>query len=116
MPQALSSGSVRRAGGRPKGSKNKRTLEFMQKVEARGIDPLELMLEVMHELWAEGDKLAAFACAEKIAPYTNSKLASTEVKADVDVVQRVVSAEPLTPDEWLQKYGTTNEPTIVERH
>jgi hypothetical protein len=68
MPRALSPGSVRRAGGRPKGSKNKRTLEFMQKVEARGISPLELM--VMHELWAQGDKLAAFACAEKIAPYT----------------------------------------------
>jgi hypothetical protein len=69
MAAAVSPGSIRKAGGRPKGSRNKRTLELIQRAEAKGMTPLDLMLEVMHDLWREGDRLAAFACAEKIAPY-----------------------------------------------
>jgi len=57
MAEAVSPGSVRKAGGRPKGSRNKRTVELVQRAEAKGITPLDLMLEVMHDLWREGDGL-----------------------------------------------------------
>jgi hypothetical protein len=50
MAKAVSPGSIRKAGGRPKGSRNKRTLELIQRAESKGISPLDLMLEVMHNL------------------------------------------------------------------
>ena len=48
MAEAVSRGSVRKAGGRPKGSRNKRTVELVQRAEAKGVTPLDLMLQVMH--------------------------------------------------------------------
>ena len=36
MAEAVSPGSIRKAGRRPKGSRNKRTLDLMQRAEARG--------------------------------------------------------------------------------
>ena len=88
MGNAVSPGSIRRAGGRPKGSRNKRTLELIQRAEAKGISPLDLMLEVMHDLWQEGDRLAAFGCAEKIAPYLYARLAAVEQKLEAQLTWR----------------------------
>jgi len=53
-------------------------LESIQRAAAKGTSPLDLMLEVMHDLWQEGDRLAAFACAEKVAPYLHARLAAVE--------------------------------------
>src|SRR5436305_615344 len=94
MAGALSPGSIRKAGGRPKGSRNKRSLELIQRAETKGISPLDLMLEVMHGYWREGDRLAAFACAEKIAPYLHPKLAAVEQKVEAQVRQTVINGEP----------------------
>src|SRR3954453_6306221 len=105
MATAVSPGSIRKAGGRPKGPRNKRTMELIQLAEAKGISPLDLMLEVMHDLWQEGDRLAAFACAEKIAPYLHARLASVEQKVEAEVRQTVVNGEPLTVEEFDRRYG-----------
>ena len=105
MAAALSPGSIRKAGGRPKGSRNKRTTELIQRAEAMGISPLDLMLEVMHDLWREGDRLAAFACAEKIAPYLHARLAAVEQKVESEVRQTVINGEPLSIEEFDRLYG-----------
>jgi hypothetical protein len=105
----VSVGSTRKAGGRPKGSRNKRTSEFIQQAEARGITPLDLMLEVMHDLWQEGDRLAAFACAEKIPPYLHARLAAVEQKVEAEVRQTVVNGEPMSTEEWLARYGNKTD-------
>jgi hypothetical protein len=68
MAGALSPGSIRKAGGRPKGSRNKRSLELIQRAEAKGISPLDLMLEVMHDLWQKGDKLAEMCSSSSKMP------------------------------------------------
>ena len=104
MAAAVSPGSVRKAGGRPKGSRNKRTLELIQRAEDKGISPLDLMLEVMHDLWEEGDRLAAFAGAEKIAPYVHARLAAVEQKVETEVRQTVINGEPLSIEEFDRLY------------
>jgi hypothetical protein len=109
MAAAISPGSVRQAGGRPKGSRNKRTSELIERAEAKGISPLDLMLAVMHDLWQEGDRLAAFACAEKIAPYLHARLAAVEQKVETDVRQTVVNGEPMSTEEWLARYGNKTD-------
>jgi hypothetical protein len=109
MAKAVSPGSIRKAGGRPKGSRNKRTLELIQRAEANGINPLDLMLEVMHDLWREGDRFAAFACAEKIAPYVHARLASVEQKVEAQVRQTVINGEPLTMEEFERLYGVERD-------
>jgi acyl transferase domain-containing protein len=85
-------------------------LELIQRAEAKGISPLELMLEVMHDLWREGDRLAAFACAEKIAPYLHARLAAVEQKVESQVRQTVINGEPMSMEEWLAKYGGKTDP------
>jgi hypothetical protein len=109
MAAALSPGSIRKAGGRPKESRNKRSLELIQRAEAKGISPLDLMLEVMHDLWHEGDRLAAFACAERIAPYLHARLAAVEQKVETQVRQTVVNGEPLSIEEFDLKYGVKRD-------
>lgn len=64
MAEAVSAGSIRKAGGRPKVPRNKRTPESIQRAEVRRISPFDLMLEAMHDLWQEGDRLAAFGWSD----------------------------------------------------
>ncbi|MBV8397114.1 MAG: hypothetical protein JOZ17_00005 [Acetobacteraceae bacterium] len=102
MAEAVSPGSVRKAGGRPKGSRNKRTVELVQRAEAKGITPLDLMLEVMHDLWREGDRRAAFACAEKIAPYLHPRLAVVKQTVEAQVEQKIeVGITPSRMKRWI---------------
>ena len=103
MAEAVSRGSVRKAGGRPKGSRNKRTVELVQRAEAKGITPLDLMLEVMHDLWREGDRRAAFACAEKIAPYLHARLAVVKQTVEAQVEQKIEVGITPSPDETLDR-------------
>ena len=103
MAEAVSPGSVRKAGGRPKGSRNKRTVELVQRAEAKGITPLDLMLEVMHDLWREGDRRAAFACAEKIAPYLHPRLAVVKQTVEAQVEQKIEVGITPSPDETLDR-------------
>ena len=103
MAEAVSRGSVRKAGGRPKGSRNKRTVELVQRAEAKGITPLDLMLQVMHDLWREGDGRAAFACAEKVAPYLHARLGAVEQKVEAKVEQKIDVGVTASPDETLDR-------------
>src|SRR5947209_15094625 len=67
------------------------------------------MLEVMHDLWQEGDRLAAFACAEKIAPYLHARLAAVEQKVETQVRQTVINGAPLSIEEFDLKYGVERD-------
>jgi hypothetical protein len=103
-------GGKRPGAGRPKGTespKTKRQREVATKALDEGITPLEVMLRAMRAaLGPEGtDYAAAFPFARDAAPFIHAKLASTEVKMDADVKQ-TVSAEPLKPAEWEEKYGS----------
>src|SRR5690349_15931034 len=109
MAAAISPGSIRKSGGRPKGSRNKRTLQLIEEAEAKGISPLEVMLEVMHDLWQEGDRLAAFGCADKIEPLLHARLAAVEQKIEAQMRQTVVNGEPLSIEEFDRLYGVERD-------
>jgi hypothetical protein len=73
------------------------------------------MLDIMQERLAAGDQGGALAAANMAAPYMHSRLAATEVKMAAEVRSCVISAEPMTEEEWLAKYGHKNDGEIISR-
>jgi hypothetical protein len=80
-------GGAQKNAGRPKGVKNKRTLELQEAVATSGITPLEFMLKRMREPCPPGYDLARqaaheerqFAAAVAAAPYVHAKLSAVQV-------------------------------------
>jgi hypothetical protein len=95
------SGGVRpNSGAKPKAI-TKRSNAAAQKLAADdAITPLEVMVLTMREIWGDGQKaidtkLQACAIAEKCAPYLHPRLASTEVKGDLNATIKGASTEDL---------------------
>ena len=66
-------------GGRPKGSKNKKTLR-QELADKGGLTPAELLYSVMNDEQANmGQRMKA---AEKLMDFTESKLSSVEIHTD----------------------------------
>lgn len=57
MAHRLAPGGARPGAGRRKGSKNKRTLEYVRRAEATGIMPRDVMLEDMRVWYNEYQRL-----------------------------------------------------------
>lgn len=69
--------------GRPKGSKNKRTLAQIEAVKAKnGELPLDYMLRVMSD--ENADQSRRDDMAKAAAPYLHARLQSTTIKGDDD--------------------------------
>ncbi len=98
-------GGARPNAGRKKGVPNKTTVERLQrrqalieKAEAEGILPLELMLATMRKSWEAGNETEAFRQAVECAPYCHAKLSTTKVSGDPDApVQTVTRIELVAP-------------------
>jgi hypothetical protein len=88
--------------GRPKGSRNKRTLELQRKIEESGLTPLAYLLSVMRNEQAE--EPVRLEAAKAAAPYVHSRLSSIEMYADVKV-QRKVAREPLSEEELAKRFN-----------
>jgi hypothetical protein len=88
--------------GRPKGSRNKRTLELQHRIADSGLTPLDYLLSVMRNEQAE--EALRLEAAKAAAPYVRARLNSIEMKAEVEK-KRVVKREPLTPEEWAEQHG-----------
>jgi hypothetical protein len=90
--------------GRPKGSKNKRTLELQEAVAASGETPLDYMLRVMRDPTVEHDRRDEMAKA--CAPYLHARLSQVESKNETTV--RYVARVPdkaNTGTQWAQQYA-----------
>lgn len=62
--------------GRPKGARNKKTVEAVAKIEASGLTPLDYMLGVLrNENLPHEERMDA---AKSAAPYVHARLASVE--------------------------------------
>lgn len=111
-------GGAQPGAGRPKGVKNKRTLEFQKEVAAAGITPLEFMLRRMREPCPEGYDLARqvaheerqFEAAKAAAPYVHSKLANIELtgKDGGSILVQALSDEALA-DKIAETLARLNE-------
>jgi len=72
----MATGGARPGAGRPKGSRNKRTLEQVRAIAASGLTPLEYMLSVVRdETQPQEVRLDA---AYKAAPYVHARLAAID--------------------------------------
>jgi hypothetical protein len=94
-------GGAMPGAGRPKGSRNKRTLELQQRVAQSGLTPLDYMLSIVRD--EKREDAIRLEAAKSAAPYVHPRLNSIELKADVEV-RRVVKREPLSADEWAKRH------------
>jgi hypothetical protein len=70
-------GGKRPGAGRPKGARNKRTVETAKAIEASGMSPLDYMISLMRDETRE--VALRLDAAKSAAPYVHSRLASQEL-------------------------------------
>jgi hypothetical protein len=108
------SGGKRHGAGRPPGTANLKTREIADRAAAEGITPLEVILKAMRMKWEAGDFDGACAFAKDAAPYMHPRLAAIEARVESDVRQTLISAEPMSEEEWLAVYGAKDKPPTGE--
>src|SRR5215471_4185352 len=93
-----------KTGGRQAGTPNKATVELQQKLAALGCDPIVGMATIAENL-ANSVEIRLRAYTE-ICQYVYPKRRAIDVTRDLDLgIPRVISAEPLTCEQWLERYG-----------
>lgn len=110
----MSRGGRRPNTGRPKGMLNKKSAENIKRAEETGEMPHEFLLRLARDQLTEQEKLIngiqnvplniRLQAAKDCAPYFAPKLAQIE-KTIEKTVRSVISAEPLTPEQWEDKYS-----------
>lgn len=101
-------GGYRPGAGRPAGAATKRTRAVADQAAAEGLTPLDVMLRTMRDhaaahRWDEASKVAALA-----APYVHPRLAAVDMRSEGTLIVNVISAEPMTEDEWIAQHVTPN--------
>lgn len=76
-------GGARPGAGRKPGAVNKATAHAREMAQAKGITPLEFMLDIMNDAAQELPLRADMAKAA--APYVHAKLSAVEMNANVNV-------------------------------
>jgi hypothetical protein len=101
-------GGKRLGAGRPLGSKNQRTQEIARAAAEAGITPIEVMLGIMRELWAQGTpeaKREAAEIAKDAAPYIHPRLASIDQTIKENRPFAVLLEQCSNATEWEGRYG-----------
>jgi hypothetical protein len=95
-------GGKREGAGRPKGAANKASVARQAEIAASGLTPLDYMLGILRD--EARDETQRFEAAKAAAPYVHPRLASTEVRGELQVND--VSADPeLSEAEWSREHG-----------
>ena len=90
-----------KTGGRKRGTRNKKTLEMIERVMAFGTAPLDYLLGVMRN--EKADPAARFEAAKAAAPYCHPKLAAIEHSGKDDAAVNVALNIAFTPAEAYQR-------------
>jgi hypothetical protein len=69
------------------------------------VSPLDVLLEAMREHYQAGRLDIAAKFAAQAAPYVHPRLQTQTVKAEMKEEIRVVAGEPLSAEEWVERYG-----------
>ncbi|CAB4137474.1 hypothetical protein UFOVP317_39 [uncultured Caudovirales phage] len=83
----MAQGGKREGSGRPKGSRNKKTIAQTEAIEKAGITPLEYILAVLRDETQE--QSVRLDAAHKAAPYVHAKLATGTVNVNGNVAHQV---------------------------
>jgi hypothetical protein len=93
----MARGGRRPGAGRPKGSRDRRSLELVKSVVGSGVTPLEYMISVMrNEQRPEADR---FEAAKACAPYVHARLSTSVIDATHERVNADV--RELTTEELM---------------
>ena len=95
--------------GRPKGSGNRFTKEISELLQ-NNQSPLKFMLSVMNN--TDNDQRERLDAAKAAAPFIHARIAHIELKTEVEIMRSVINAEPMTNEEWEEKYGS-GAPSII---
>jgi hypothetical protein len=76
----MAHGGSRPGAGRPKGARNKKTLEQVEAIVASGLTPLEYLLSVLRDEQSAVDQ--RMEAAKAAAPYVHPKLANIELSGN----------------------------------
>jgi hypothetical protein len=90
-----------KTGGRKRGTRNKKTLETIERVMASGTAPLDYLLAVMRD--EKADPVARFEAAKAAAPYCHPKLAAIEHRGEDDAPVNMTLNVAFTPEEAYMK-------------
>lgn len=102
MPAGAKPGE--RRGGRAKGVRNRASIAREAEAKASGITPLEFLLAEMRNPKLKASERRQ--CARDAAPYVHPKLAAIEHSGGDNPIRHIISAEPLSEDEWADMHGT----------
>ncbi|MBF0516389.1 MAG: hypothetical protein HQK97_04595 [Nitrospirae bacterium] len=81
----------RKTGGRPKGAKNKRTLDLENKLKAKGFDPVEILVGLAIDPKTDGE-LRAKICLDMLKYfYPRRKAVETTVDAHVETYEAMLN-------------------------
>lgn len=69
--------TVRKGPGRPKGSRNKRTIQQIEAVKASGLTPLEYLVSVYQN--EENPETMRLKAASDAAPYVHQRLSAVDM-------------------------------------
>ncbi len=95
---------------RPHGNKNqpKRALIALLEEKFPGYNAVLSMAEMAND--QENDQAFRFKAHAEVAQYQESKRKSVEVKSQTDV-RYVIDTNPMSPDEWQNKYAGHGNPS-----
>lgn len=109
-------GGYRPGAGRPKGAVAKITEEAVAKAKAGGELPHQFLLRIVRGEAIDGEVPSLqmrIAAAVSAAPYFAPKLAVMEAQIETNI-RAVVSAKPLTIQEFKERYlDKSDEPIVV---
>jgi homogentisate 1,2-dioxygenase len=118
MPRGENSGGPN-GGGRPLGSKNKRTIEIALQAAAEGITPIEVMLKDMWLSVEKKDWGEALKFAEAAAPYIHPRLAAVQHSGSIDskvTVEEGESARCRFPGSPGTRSSVQESPPMTHRY
>lgn len=75
-------GGKRKGAGRKAGSVSNTTSQVAKEAMAKGITPIEVLLDLMGKAYQRGDEDQAGKWAEKAAPYCHPRLQSVDQRSD----------------------------------
>jgi hypothetical protein len=93
-------GGKRKGAGRKTGSLTKNTQQITSEALAKGITPIEVLLDLMVKAHKRGDEDQAGKWADKAAPYCHPRLSSVDSTGDNNVTVNLTTNFPLDDDEY----------------
>ena len=102
MPAGSKPGEHR--GGRKPGVKNHASIAREAAVKSGGVTPLDFLISEMRN--PKRPVAIRRQCARDAAPYVHPKLAAVEVSGGDKPIRHIISAEPLSEEEWASVHGT----------